>query len=346
LPAAAGKDQHENASGTQASTGRLPIGRRLPTCPTGFSRGRAPHAGLGIVLGLGLLTKAYFLTAVPAVIVLLVCVCRKRGGRRAYLRALTPLMMAAAISGWWYWRNLLTTGTLSGLSEAVILRDMEAGTMLRRAAAVPWKTAVDAILFSHLYFGGWSSLMVRSWMYHVFYAAIVVAAIGLLLRMRERALWWLIAIYAAFWAGQIYNVMLLYLSKGLPGSMGWYLYAVVAAEVTLCAAGLSRISRWAPAAGVVLFGLLDLYTVHCVAVPYYTGMIGHKANGAIAALHLAGARAVGLGGAIERLAAYRASWISQPAIVVLWLAYLGATLWLMIAAVRGGAAAGDSTAPK
>jgi hypothetical protein len=32
--------------------------------------------------------------------------------------------------------------------------------------------------------------------------------------------------------------------------------------------------------------------------------------------------------------------------VVLWLAYLGATLWLMIAAVRGGAAAGDSTAPK
>jgi hypothetical protein len=296
-------------------------------------RWRLP-AALGVVLGLGLLTKAYFLTAIPPVILLGVYVCwNRRGGGRPYLLALAPVAIAAAISGWWYWRNLVTTGTLSGLSEAAMLRDMGTWSLLRRASSISWGTAIDAILFSHLYFGGWSSLTVRSWMYHLLYAVIVVAAFGLLRLISRPAIWWLIAVYAAFWAAQIYNVLLLFVSKGLEGSMGWYLYAVVAAEATLCAGGLARIRGWTPAIGAVLFGLLDVYTVHWVAVPYYTGMIVHKPNGAIAALHLAGERAVGLSGAIERLVVYKGSWISQPLIVILWIAYMGATLWLVAAPV-------------
>ncbi|MBZ5617659.1 MAG: glycosyltransferase family 39 protein [Acidobacteriia bacterium] len=303
-------------------------------------------AGLGVVLGLGLLTKAYFLTAVPAVVLLLAFVCwRRRAGVLEYVRASTPVIVAAAIAGWWYWRNILTTGTLSGLSEAAMLRGVGAWTLLRRASAVPWGTAVDAILFSHIYFGGWSSLMVRSWMYHAFYAVILVAAFGLLRMVRSPAIWWLIAVYAAFWAGQIYNVLMLYVSKGLPGSMGWYLYAVVAAEVALCAGGLARVRRWAPAAGVVLFALLDLYTVHGVAIPYYTGMIRHKASGAIAALHLADERAVGLHGALERLAVYKGGWISEPVFLGLWMAYLVATLWLMVGQALWPVNRGNAAAP-
>jgi hypothetical protein len=287
-------------------------------------------AGLGIVLGLGLLTKAYFLAAVPGVILLEAYVCRKRrAGGWAYLRALAPLAIAAAISGWWYWRNLLTTGTLSGLSEAATLRDMGTWTLLRHASAVPWGTAIDAILFSHLYFGGWSSLTVRSWMYHLLYAVILMAAFGLVRMLRQPAIWWLITVYAAFWAAQTYNVLLLFATKGLEGSMGWYLYAVIAAEAVLCAGGLAQVRGWAPAVGVALFGLLDLYTVHWVAVPYYTGMIRHKPNGAVAALHLAGGRAVGVSGALERLVVYKG--FSQSLMVAFWLAYLGATLWLVVA---------------
>ena len=299
------------------------------------------------MLGLGLLTKAYFLTAVPPVILLEVYFCRNRRGARPYLRALAPFAIAGAISGWWYWRNLLTTGTLSGLHEAAMLRDMGTLTLLRHASTNPWATAIDSILFSHLYFGGWSSLTVRSWMYHVFYAVILVAALGLMRLIRQPAVWWLIAIYASFWSGQIYNVLLLYVSKGLPGSMGWYLYAVVGAEAALCAGGLSRIRRWAPAAGAALFGLLDLYTVHWVAIPYYTGMIAHKPNGALAALHLAVPRAVGLSGALDRLLVYKTSWISPPLIVFLWLAYLAATLWLVIAPswLASGGAGGSACQP-
>src|SRR5262249_34872675 len=103
-----------------------------------------------------------------------------------------------------------------------------------------------------------SSLTVRSWMYHLLYLVIAAAAAGLLRAVRKPALWWPLAIYASFWLGQFYNVLLEFASKGLQTSMGWYLYAVVASQMVICVAGLAAIRRWVAATGVVLFGLLDL----------------------------------------------------------------------------------------
>jgi 4-amino-4-deoxy-L-arabinose transferase-like glycosyltransferase len=278
---------------------------------------------LGIVLGLGLLTKAYFLAAVPALALVL--------GRHSW----RPFLAAAAVAGWWYARNLATTGTLTGLSESVMLRDLGFWGVLRRAPSLPWRTAADAILFSHLYFGGWSSLTVRSWMYHLFYAIILLAAVGLVRRRRERPIRVLAAIYAAFWLGEFYNALLEWLSKGLPGSMGWYLYAVVGAEVVLCVAGIAallpeRFRGWVAPAGALLFALFDLYTVHAVEIPYYTGMIRHKPNGSPGTLHLADLHAVGWRDAFERLSAFGAlpGWL----LVALWGVYLAATAVAVAAA--------------
>jgi len=51
--------------------------------------------------------------------------------------------------------------------------------MAAGALRVPWIRAIDSILLSHLYFGGWSALGVRAWMVHLFYAVILLAAIWL-----------------------------------------------------------------------------------------------------------------------------------------------------------------------
>jgi len=311
-----------------------------------------PSVGLGCTLGLGLLTKAYFLTALPAFALLWLWELRRaRGSNRSLTverqvaarnreggRALTVLhgLLAAAIgaamAGWWYLRNLRLTGTLSGLSESITIGHAGPAAMLRQAVSLNWAKAIDAILFSHLYFGGWSSLTVRSWMYHVFYLVIPLAAVGLLWKACTRetgALGALGVLYLAFWAGQCYNVVLLYMSKGLAGSMGWYLDAVVAAEVVLSVAGLRRIlpAKAALLSGAVLFALLDLYSMHFVAIPYYTGMIRHKAGGAVAALHLAGFRSVGPAGALARLTAFKS--VGGPVLLVLWLGYLAATFYLV-----------------
>jgi 4-amino-4-deoxy-L-arabinose transferase-like glycosyltransferase len=280
-------------------------------------------AAIGLVLGLGLLTKVYFLTAIPALLAM-----GWLGRRRLpdLVRVLPEIAIAIVVAGWWYVRNLRTTGTLSGLSEALMLRHMGAFEMVRKATAIDWWKAVDSIFFSHLYFGGWSSLTVRSWMYHIFYIGIVAAAIGVFRLVRRPAIAALLAVYLSFWLGQLYNVVMLYLSKGLPGSMGWYLYAVVGAEVTLCVAGLRgllprRVSAWIPATGATLFALLDLYTLHAVAIPYYAGIVRHRANGSLAALHWAGLRSVGIGETVDRLSGF-----VPPALLVgLWLFYLGGT---------------------
>jgi hypothetical protein len=272
---------------------------------------RAP--AIGLVLGCGLLTKAYFLTGIPWT----------WWGKRFRLPA---ICLSALLAGWWYVRNLRTTGTLSGLSESLMLRGVSVGELVRKSAEIDWWKAIDAIFLSHLYFGGWSSLTVRSWMYHVFYLVILAAAVGLARAFRQPAVRTLLAVYLCFWLGQLYNVVILYASKGLAGSMGWYMYAVVGAEAALAIAGLrcllpERAWRWIPAAGAAMFALLDLYTVHAVAIPYYTGMIRHRANGSLEALHGAGLRSVGVGGAAERLAQ-----LVPPALLVtLWLMYLMGT---------------------
>jgi hypothetical protein len=270
---------------------------------------------LGIALGLGLLTKAYFLVALVVV-----------------LWAPKAALTGVAIAGWWYVRNLWTTGTISGLSEAVLLRGTGPLAMLKRAGEVPWRTAIDSMLFSHIWFGGWSSLMVRSWMYHLFYAVIALAAIGLVFRLRNPETRRLALVYVAFWAAQLYNTMLIWLTKGVPTSMGWYLYAVVGAELVLAVEGLRVFfRRWAAAVGVVLFALLDLYAMHFVALPYYTGMIRHKANGALAALHLGEVRPHEM---LARLAMFKAPIVSEGYLVVLWVAYVAATVVVIVVTSR------------
>jgi hypothetical protein len=310
----------------------------------------------GVALGLGLVTKAYFLTAIPAMLAVWVYGAWKARGELSAVsrqlsafgrwrlafgfagsgqrpatalvssgagRAIGAAGIAALLAGWWYVHNLVANGTLSGLSESVMLRRTGAGEMAHQAAGIGWAKAIDAIFFSHLYFGGWSSLTVRSWMYHLFYAAILAAAVGLVRVLRRPAILTLLLVYLCFWLGQLYNVALLYMSKGLAGSMGWYMYAVVGAEVTLCVAGLcslapARAAGWIAAAGASMFALLDLYTVHAVEIPYYTGMIRHRVNGSLGALHWAGFQSVGIGGAVSRLAVL----VPVAPLVGLWLLYL------------------------
>ena len=310
-----------------ARVGNDCLGVVLFTLLTWLLMRAAREVKIGFVLALGLLAKAYFLTAIPPVWV----------GRRFRPR-LAAILVSLLVAGWWYIRNLRTTGTLSGLSESVMLRGVGIGELVHRAAGLNWVRAIDAILLSHLYFGGWSSLTVRSWMYHLFYLAILAAAVGLVRAFRQRAVPILLAVYLCFWLGQLYNVAILYLSKGLAGSMGWYMYAVVAAEVTLAIAGLrsivpGRASRWVPAAGAGMFALLDLYTMHAVAIPYYTGMIRHRASGAMEALHWRAYEGVGAAGAVERLAVF-----VPPAVLAgLWLLYLLGTAGAFAGAAREGA---------
>jgi hypothetical protein len=104
------------------------------------------------------------------------------------------------------------------------------------------------------------------------------------------------------------------------------MYAVVACEVVLCAVAFGRWRMWAVTLGAVLFGLLDIYGMHWLAIPYYTGIIGHRANGTLAALHIGDYSTVGFGAVFERLAMNKPAAMAQPVLIVLWILYLAGTL--------------------
>jgi 4-amino-4-deoxy-L-arabinose transferase-like glycosyltransferase len=308
---------------------------------------------LGVALGLGLIAKAYVLTAVPCVAALLVWKCRRPS-------ALLVPLATAAIGGWWYLRNLLTTHTLTGMWESALLPNAGLAAQLRQIPHIPWRVAIDSIMLSHLYFGAWSSLTIRSWMYHLLYLMIALAAVGLFFpRPRREAprppTHWrscqpdpqpqreapqppapspqplLLLFFLLFWAGQLYHVIPMFMIWNIPTSMGCYLYAVVAAEVVLCVAGLRALSpqflrRWVAPIGVALFALLDLYTIHMVALPYYTGLIAHRPDGPVAAFHPVAAN---LSQMLPRLAAFKSGLLSEFVLAALWIAYAAATIGLV-----------------
>src|ERR1051326_29842 len=80
---------------------------------------------IGGLLGLGLLTKAYFITALPALCLLFLWLYQnQQRDRTSILRcATTTLIISLALAGWWYVRNILQTGTISGLDEALMTRN-------------------------------------------------------------------------------------------------------------------------------------------------------------------------------------------------------------------------------
>jgi hypothetical protein len=302
---------------------------------------RKTGLSIGIALGLGLLTKAYFLTALPALAMFYLWrICTAKEKRAWIYQAAASCGASSLIAGWWYIRNRVTTGVWSGLSESAMLRHYTWRQFLEGIGKVQWLKAVDSILVSHIWFGGWSSLAVRSWMYHALFIVAAIAIAGVVsifwrrADVRRSSLYPLLAFYGFFWVGQLYNVLLIFLSKGASASMGWYMYCVVAAELSLLIVGLQsltpkRARAWMLASLVLCLAALDLYTVHFVSIPYYTGLIAHRPNGFLAAFSLGQLRPIGFAELLYRLCVNKALWLAPATLGALWTCYAAATSILM-----------------
>ena len=218
---------------------------------------RGPGLALGIVLGAGLLTKAYLLTLLPAVIL-----ARRKN-------ALAPVAIALAVAGWWYARNLLLGNSLSRWQD-------HAGSAAIAAAVtqVNWLAAANVLAKSFFWFGGWSFLTLKSWMYIVL-EIIGAAGFALALRKRGLAAAWAMSGFQLLAIG--YGVLIYYAVHRVGNLPGWYLWPMAAPLALLLGAGLAR---WT-AALVLLLGVADIYGTTALMVPYYAGFVPrNRANGA------------------------------------------------------------------
>lgn len=209
---------------------------------------------IGVVLGAALLAKAYLLAMVPAVAILWF-----RDKRRLAL----VLGTAFAVAGWWYAENLAMGHGLTGWQDRADPR-----RFLGALTRIDWFASADIIAKSFLWFGGWSFLTLKSWMYTGIEA---VASMGIVLALlsgnrKLKPLWVLSACYLLAIA---YGVLVYFAVHRIPNLPGWYLWPMGGTFCVIVVAGLRRASVLL----ISMMAALDLYGVMALLTPFYAGLV-------------------------------------------------------------------------
>lgn len=311
---------------------------------------------IGVALGCGLLTKAYFLTAIPAVCVGFALTLRRAGTtwRRAALLLAISLSIAILFSFWWYRFIHDATGDFTGQIQSVSVHTIPWGQRLHVALRLDWLRALDTAMLSHIWLGGWSFLQIRSWMYHLFYAVGLASLIGVIVLSlgsrswtpvaNRKSLFMLGLLEVCFCASLAYQVTVAQIAHGKPMTNGWYLYCLVFAEIILICAGLMallprRRRIWAPVGLAGLFAALDVYGMNFILIPYYLGLTAHSAEGRLQTFHVSQIWKTGLPEISSRLLLNR-PYLSVPGeFAALWVLYLAATLTCLVVAFHAAVAA-------
>jgi hypothetical protein len=251
---------------------------------------------LGLALGLGLLTKAYFLAFIPLLILrrfLPGCMLTHGGsmepqpsesGQARKLRFRNDwgsLLVAIGIGGWWYLRNFYLTRTWTG--EIMDVQATKMGWTMKLAAIgkVQWLKVLDVALWTHIWTGAWSFFTLKTWMYRVFELIFAIAALMLvaaLLRSpwgrAKRKLATLVAVELLFALGIAYQALSIFMSKNISFGPGWYFYALAAAEALLLASSMLILAgrrHVLLAMGILisLFAAMNIYAAVFILGRYY-----------------------------------------------------------------------------
>lgn len=278
---------------------------------------------LGVLVGAAALTKAYALALLPLLPLLAGFEIANTPAR--WKRTLAGFGLACilvlAIAGWWYWRTWAITGTLSGEQLGAAASRITVAEKFSAASGMNWLRVADAAAFTHIWIGGWSFLVVRSWMYRVFELIAAAGAIGLgvhMLRTIRHSRWSasqdlliLLLAFATMCSALAYHSLVIFMMKGISTGIGWYLYAVIVPEAVLLAVGLRN--QWALASTCLLAGALDLYTMNLKLMPHHTGM----------------APVDGIGSLLERLSVNKPGGLGPNVLAATWVTYLCSTACLI-----------------
>jgi hypothetical protein len=248
-------------------------------------------AGLAIILGLGLLTKAYFTAAIPPIIALfLLKNLYDHTSLKIFLNHLVILFIGSLmISSWWYIRNYMNYGTFTGLYESIInhsdnsqswylaIFDINPGRFFRR------------VIDSHLWPGHWSFVKIPKYFSRtyrlIFFLGIFLYTIKILHAIVKKRvnkenftniLIWLF--YTIFWIAMYYHTLQAWNLMGHIMTGGWYLCAVIVFEVVILVKGYSFFFRKASLQLLTyltiffFFIITETYGIFLRLLPFYSGI--------------------------------------------------------------------------
>jgi hypothetical protein len=277
---------------------------------------------LALVLGLALLTKAYFLAFLPAIALLLLV--------RPWWKTAAALAGAAALAAPWYWHTWTTTGSLSGHG---ILMHAGSSQVIQSIPHFPLIKSLDFGWTSFIWMANWTFVPVRSWMYRAIALLLIPPLCGVLLLLlrKRRADVAILSAFAGFFAlASLYLGVVSFAAGASPGASAWYACCVMAVFSVLVIAGLRTLfpPQFRPAAVLVLAAsltALDQFGTYVYALPYYTGLIAHTPSGGLPAVHLSQLAGGGFPIMLRRLTLEKPDWIDGPVLILLWCLFLVAT---------------------
>jgi hypothetical protein len=270
--------------------------------------GRGPVLALALLLGVGLLTRTYFVALLVACAVLFI---------RRWKVAITLVAVCAAIAGWWYMSNWAPAYHAISLRQAIVQADWI------RAADFSWNTLV--------WMGNQSYLRLKSWTYRIMLVVFLAALFGL---ARSKRRWsapvvTLVAFHAALAGAVAYDAIDAFRSGGEPSAPGWIFCSLAAGGACLLVKGFRSLAFKAAAIPAFLFAALDLYGSHVVLTPYYAGLIAYSPTGRLAAFPLGHWSYI----VFDRLAVNKPYWLGSGTLSGLWAAYVVGTFALIGIAV-------------
>lgn len=301
----------------------------------------------GLALSAGLLTKAYFLSCVAMLALwMLWRITRKAPLVAIAKQACAVFGLPLILAGWWYVRNLLLTGSLSGEQTDAAMQQMIMPNRLAALAGVRWWRALDTLFFSHIFIGGWSFLTVRSWMYHVLGALFAMAMTGVVIALVSgrsglrgnhvpadvrRRVGMMTLLEAGLLVSLAYHTLVTFAVLHESATNGWYFYSLAAAECLLVPWGLAFWlgERWKATVFPALAGLfaaLDLFAMQVYLLPYYTGLTAHSPHGMVRGWNLWRGGTDAWATLFSRLTVNKPDELSTALLIGLWAMYLAATL--------------------
>ncbi len=222
---------------------------------------------LGVLAGLGMMTKFNLWVFVPVLLGLIILNCLRRGWGQVIVNSLLFAAGTLGVSAWWFVRNGLLKPEIAGLAQ------------LRWLGPIRWqkRPSMRTLLTSafNQIAGVWNrygyQVELPGWVTWLGIGLVLAAIVGLLIRWRRgkvdwhKPVFWVAVIAAANVATGLYAV---WISRD--GGQGRLLYpAGTASFAILLVLGWSqfcpqRLSRWYAASVMGVFGCLSLLSFFCV----------------------------------------------------------------------------------
>lgn len=199
---------------------------------SGSGRGRGDGIWLGAALGLGMLTKAFFLPIGAGVVAYLALLWRRDAAPGRLRDLVGCAAVAGLIGGAWYLRNMLVFGDLVGSNDMIQLSQRGGLLAGLQQNFAPWLLlkGVAAVAGSYIWAGTWSLTKAPDWLRLSMAAPfILLFSSYLLLQWRRRgeaaALDWApLFLLAPVILGLVYHIFSSIAVYGRSVTPGWYLH--------------------------------------------------------------------------------------------------------------------------